>query len=182
MQFGFYIDQSRCIGCHTCAVACKDWHDVPAGPVNWRWVVTVESGRYPEVFVAYFSLSCLHCADPGCMQVCPVHAISKRHEDGIVLVDWEACLGKGACGKCKEACPYGAPQFGTGEDAKMQMCDLCIERWKEGRKPICVGACPMRALDAGPIDELEARYGVCREAPGFIYDMKSRPSVVLKAR
>jgi len=35
MQLGFYFDQTRCVGCLTCVVACKDWHDIPAGPANW---------------------------------------------------------------------------------------------------------------------------------------------------
>jgi anaerobic dimethyl sulfoxide reductase subunit B (iron-sulfur subunit) len=116
------------------------------------------------------------------MSVCPVDAISKRWEDGIVVVDQEACLGKEACGQCKEACPYEAPQFSADGGAKMQMCHLCVDRWQEGKKPICVEACPMRALDAGPLDELEARYGVLKEVPGFLYAEKNNPSVVLKAR
>ena len=37
----------------------------------------------------------------------------------------------------------------------MQKCDLCIERWTDGKKPICVDACPPHALDAGIIDELK---------------------------
>lgn len=182
MQLGFYIDQSRCTGCYTCTVACKDWHDLPAGPMNWRWVVTVENGKYPMVFVAFFTLSCLHCAEPSCMPVCPVDAISKRQKDGIVLVDHGVCLGKETCGLCKEACPYRAPQFGGVREAKMQMCHLCVDRWQEGKKPICVESCPMRALDAGPLDQLEAKYGTLKQIPGFVYDEKNRPSVVFKAR
>ena len=182
MQIGFYIDQSRCTGCHTCAIACKDWHNIPAGPVNWRWVITVEKGKYPKVFVAFISLSCLHCAEPTCISVCPTDAINKRQKDGIVEVNQEACLGKEACGLCKEACPYEAPQFSAEEDAKMQTCDLCADRWDEGKKPICVDACPMRALDAGPLDELEAKYGALKDIDGFIYAQKNRPSVVFKAR
>lgn len=181
MQLGFYIDQSRCTGCYTCTVACKDWHDIPAGPANWRWVITVEKGKYPKVFVAFHSLSCLHCAEPTCASVCPVNVISKRQKDGIVVVDQKACLGKEACGLCNEACPYGAPQFSDGE-ARMQMCDLCADRWEEGRKPICIEACPMRALDAGPIDELEAKYGALKEVAGFVYVENNKPSVVFKPR
>lgn len=182
MQLGFYIDQSRCTGCHTCTVACKDWHNIAAGPVSWRRVVTVEKGLYPTVFVAFFSLSCLHCAEPTCIPVCPADAISKRQRDGIVVVNHDACLGREACGLCKEACPYGAPQFGNEDDAKMQMCDLCADRWEEGKKPICVDACPMWALDAGPLDELEAKYGVLQEMDGFTYTQENQPSVVFKAR
>jgi len=183
MQIGFYIDQSRCIGCYTCVVACKDWHDIPAGPASWRRVITLEKGRYPKLFMAFLSVSCLHCAQPTCVPACPVNAISKRNEDGIVVVDREACLGNEQCAMfCKEACPYEAPQFGAEEEAKMQMCDLCVDRWEDGKKPVCVEACPMRALDAGPVDELEAKYGVLKEGEGFIYINKNRPSVVFKAR
>jgi len=182
MQLGFYIDQSRCTGCYTCTVACKDWHDIPAGPANWRWVVTLEKGQFPHVFAAFLSLSCLHCDQPTCISVCPADAISKRQEDGIVIVDQDACLGKDACGQCKEACPWGAPQFGVEQDAKMQKCHLCLERWQENKKPVCVEACPMRALDAGPVDELAAKYGKLREVEGFKYDEENQPSVVFKSR
>jgi anaerobic dimethyl sulfoxide reductase subunit B (iron-sulfur subunit) len=98
------------------------------------------------------------------------------------VVDKEACLGKEACGLCREACPYGAPQFSAEGEAKMQMCHLCADRWQEGRKPICVESCPMRALDAGPFDELKAKYGTLQQVPGFLYAEKNRPSVVFKAR
>lgn len=182
MQLGFYIDQSRCTGCYTCTVACKDWYDIPAGPVNWRWVVQTEKGKYPHLFIAYHSLSCLHCAEPACVGACPVNAIQKRKEDGIVVVDREACLGKDACGLCKDACPYRAPQFADEPDAKMQKCNFCLERWAEGKKPICVESCPMRALDAGPLNEMEAKYGKLRDVAGFTYDAKNKPAVVFKAR
>lgn len=182
MQIGFYIDQSRCTGCHTCEIACKDWYDIPAGPTGWRWSVTIEKGKYPKVFVAFLSLSCLHCDEPACGSVCPVNAITKRHQDGIVIVDQELCLGKEACGLCKEACPYGTPQFGTESGSKMQKCNLCADRWERGRKPICVEACPMRALDAGPVDELEKKYGAQKEVEGFTYDQSTGPCVVFKAR
>jgi len=163
-------------------VACKDWHDVPAGRVNWRWIARVEKGRFPQVFVAFNSLSCLHCAEPDCLAACPADAIHKRTEDGIVTVSQEACLGKQKCGLCLEACPYDAPQFGKTTDAKMEKCHFCIERWQEGKKPICVEACPMRALDAGPIHEIEAIYGTRQEVEGFQFDQSNKPSVIFKAR
>ena len=183
MQMGFYIDQSRCVGCYTCVIACKDWHDIPAGPASWRWVTTIEKGKYPKLFVAFFSLSCLHCAQPTCIPACPANAISKRKEDGIVVVDREVCLGNVECPMfCKDACPYGAPQFGAEEGARMQMCHLCVDRWSEGGKPICVESCPMRALDAGLLDELQDKYDDLREVEGFAYIQETRPSVVFKAR
>jgi len=182
MQLSFHFDQTRCIGCFTCAVACKDWHDVPAGPASWMRVQTIEEGEYPEPFVAFLSTACYHCAQPACLSACPVNAISKREQDGIVIVDRETCLGKEQCQFCLEVCPYSAPQFGIEPDAKMQKCDLCIERWAEGKKPICVTSCPTRALDAGPADEIKAKYGEINNAVGFDFNEKLEPSVVFKPK
>lgn len=182
MQMGFYFDQTRCTGCFTCIVACKDWNDVPAGPASWRRVITTEKGKYPNLFVAFLSTACHHCAEPACIPVCPTNAISKREADGVVVVDSELCRGKDDCSLCLDACPYDAPQFGAEENARMQMCHFCPDRLAQGKKPTCVDACPMRAMDAGSIEELKAKYSDIREAEGFVYDEKLMPSVVLKPK
>jgi len=181
MQIGFYFDQSRCTGCCTCAVACKDWHDVPAGPARLARILENESGRYPNPSLSYLFSACWHCAKPACIEACPAGAIAKREEDGIVVVDRDACLGK-ECGACLGACPYGAPQFGAEDDAKMQKCDFCLERWADKKKPVCVEACPMRALDASLLGELAGRYGNAREAEGFICSEQVSPSVVFRIK
>lgn len=181
MSLGFYFDQTRCINCFTCVVACKDWHDIPSGPASWRKVITIEHGIYPQLSVTFLSMSCYHCAEPACIAECPASAINKR-DDGIVIVDRDACLGKEACGICLNACPYGAPQFGAEENAKMQKCDLCIERWESGKPPICVAACPTRALDAAPIDKLKEKYDGELEAVGFEYHLGLKPAAVFKPK
>jgi len=183
MQKGFYFDQTRCIGCFTCIVACKDWHDVPAGPASYRRVTTIEKGHYPDVFVAFLTTSCYHCVNPACVDACPAGAITKRAEDGIVVVDREACLGGDACGMCLDACPYKAPQFGAEESPKMQKCTMCTDRWAENKNPICVDACPMRALDAGPLDELKQKYpDAIQECEGFKYSGDVKPAVLFKPK
>ncbi|MDD4859641.1 MAG: 4Fe-4S dicluster domain-containing protein [Dehalococcoidales bacterium] len=183
MQKGFYFDQSRCTGCFTCAVACKDWHDTPAGPANWIRVQALEEGKFPNTELSYLFKSCFHCAQPTCIKACPVNAITKRAEDGIVIVNRETCIGGEKCKyACRKACRYEAPQFGAEPNAKMQKCDLCLERWGENKKPICVEACPMRALDAGTMDELKAKYGSRQEAINFTYVKRMEPSVVLKSK
>ncbi len=182
MQLAFYFDQTRCTGCYTCVVACKDWHDVPAGPASWMRVTTIEKGKYPNPFVAFMAAACCHCSHPACIPACPVDAIAKRDEDGIVVVDRGLCLGKDSCQRCLEVCPYKAPQFGAEENAKMQKCDFCLERWVEGKPPICVAGCPMRALDAGPLEDLQAKYGGAHHAVGFTYKTKIRPAVVFKPK
>ena len=182
MQYGIYFDQTRCMGCFTCVVACRDWHDVPAGPASYIRLTTVEKGRYPDLFVAFLPAFCYHCQNPGCVDACPADALTKRKEDGIVTLDAEACLGKDSCGLCLEACPYDAPQFTAAENAKMQKCDLCIDRLAMDKKPICVSGCPMRALDTGPIDELKVKYKAVESAENFTYIESLKPSVVFKPK
>jgi anaerobic dimethyl sulfoxide reductase subunit B len=181
MNKGFYFDQSRCTGCLTCVIACKDWHEHEMGcePADWIKVSSKESGKYPDLSITYLVQPCYHCAQAPCIKACPVDAITKR-EDGIVTVDRGLCLGK-SCQLCMEACPYGCPQFGSEEDAPMQKCDFCIDRWAEGKKPICVDACPTRAFDAGPIEELRSIYGDVRNAEGFIYST-SGPCITFKLK
>jgi anaerobic dimethyl sulfoxide reductase subunit B (iron-sulfur subunit) len=126
--------------------------------------------------------TCYHCAQPVCVKACPVQAISKRKEDGIVVVDRDLCLGKDKCDRCLRACPYKAPQFGAEENPKMQKCDFCLDRWAEGKQPICVAGCPMRALDAGPLEAMETKYGRARQATGFKYSERIQPAVVFRPK
>ena len=178
-QMGFYFDQTRCTGCYTCAVACKDWHDIEAGPVSWMRIKAIEEGKFPELFAAYLAAPCYHCENPPCILACPADAITKWESDGIVTVDREKCLGNEECNtRCLNACPWDAPQFGLEKGAKMQKCDFCLERLEEGNQTICVEACPMFALDAGPIEELQQKYGNKTEAAGFIFSKRSKPSVM----
>ena len=97
MQIGFHIDQTRCTGCFACIVAYKDWNNVDAEPASWRRGITIEKGKYPDLFVAFLSTACYHCVEPARVSACPVGAISKRELDGVVVVDREACLGKDNC-------------------------------------------------------------------------------------
>ena len=78
-----------------------------------------------------------------------------KNEDGFVIVNEEICIG---CRYCHMACPYDAPQYDS-QKGHMTKCDGCYSRVKAGQKPICVDACPLRALDFAPIDELRAKYG-----------------------
>ncbi len=182
MQMGFLFDQTRCSGCLTCIIACKDWNDVGAGPASWRRVITIEKGKYPDLFVAFLSTACYHCMEPACISACPSGAITKREHDGVVIVIQETCLGKDSCALCLEACPYNATQFGAEKNAKMQMCNFCFDRLEVGKMPACVDACPMRALDTGPIEQLRAKYGDSRVAEGFTYYQELAPSIFFKPK
>ena len=182
-QYGFYIDQTRCIGCYACAVACKDWHDIEAGPAKWMRIKEIERGKFPDLYLAFLPFPCFHCADPACAKACPVDAIIKRESDGIVVVNRELCLGKIECGeKCLKACPWDSPQFGVEENAKMQKCNLCIDRIEKGKQTICVEACPVYALDVGPLQEISNKYETSDEVEGFKRSEKIRPSVIFKPK
>src|SRR3990172_2766350 len=109
MQRGFFLDLTRCTSCYACVVACKAHHAILDETVYWRRVTALEGGAHPHVRVANLSLSCMHCENPACRDVCPTQAIHKRSEDGLVLVDSSRCIG---CKVCGVACPYGIPQFG----------------------------------------------------------------------
>lgn len=183
MQLGFYFDQTRCTGCSACRVACKDWYDQPAGPSSWMRIGYVEKGTFPEVFVAYTVNPCFQCESPVCADACPVEAIVKRDEDGIVWVDGDKCLGNRECDeKCRKACPYDAPQFRPEPGAKMEKCNMCLERWDSDREPICVEACPTRALFAGNMEELKAKHGSITETEGFKYSARTKPAILFKPK
>lgn len=99
-----------------------------------------------------------------------------------MTVDRGACLGGDACGRCREACPYDIPQFGTHGDDRMQMCTFCADRIDAGEQPICVEACPMRALDWGLLAELREKYGAVPEVRGFAAAPDARPSILFRPR
>ena len=178
MQKAFYFDQTRCTGCNTCVVACKDWKGIKPGNMNLRRLNTVEQGSFPAMRFITLSVSCNHCEAPSCLTACPAGAITKRPEDGIVLVDRAACQNFRTC---LAVCPYGAPQFSidTDEPVKdsswqtdhpMNKCDMCVDRWQAGKKPICVDSCPQRALDAGDLTDLKKKY------PDAITDSRMLPN------
>jgi anaerobic dimethyl sulfoxide reductase subunit B (iron-sulfur subunit) len=146
-------------------------------------VFYTEKGKCPDVFVSYLIGPCWHCLEPVCVPACPAKAIMKRAEDGIVLVDSRMCLGNEECDEaCLKACPYDAPQFGPEKGSKMRKCHYCLDRFEQGKWPNCIEACPVRALDAGPLEELEKKYGTIKEAEGFKFSSRAKPAVVFKPK
>jgi anaerobic dimethyl sulfoxide reductase subunit B len=147
-QYGFYINTDRCVQCHACEVACKSWNGIEPG-IRWRRVLDVWNGQFPKVTNYTISYSCMHCATPACVEACPERAISKRVEDGIVIINSAKCVG---CRTCASACPFDIPQY--GRNGVMQKCNLCLERLDQGKQPSCVATCPGEALRFGTIENL----------------------------
>lgn len=157
-QYAFYFDGSRCTGCKTCEFACKDYYDLNT-EVQYRKVYECTGGETKAdengcftttCFSYYVSMSCNHCDDPACTKVCPTGAMHKDAETGLVSVDADKCVG---CGYCHMACPYNAPKVDR-EKGHSVKCDGCAERVKQGEQPICVRACPARALEFGPVEDM----------------------------
>ncbi len=175
-QLGLVIDLNVCVGCHACVTNCKSWNTSgSAGPLAdlmaygeepsgtfFNRVQSYEIGQFPSTQTLHFPKSCLHCEDPPCVPVCPTGASYKRKEDGIVLVDFDKCIG---CKYCAWACPYGAREL----DEKAQVmtkCTLCVDRIynedlpESERKPSCVIACPTNARLFGDVNDPESEVGM----------------------
>ncbi|MDG6994865.1 MAG: 4Fe-4S dicluster domain-containing protein [Nitrososphaerota archaeon] len=191
-RYGMVIDLSRCVGCDTCAVGCKVENNEPIG-IWWNRVLTVggnyidqPTGDFPNVQMHYLPLACQHCENAPCVKVCPVAATYKRESDGLVLVDYNRCIG---CRYCMAACPYGVrtfnwgtpqhmPNFATGYQADhydptsssrrlvytserprgvVEKCSFCVQRVDNGVEPFCVQVCPQGARIFGDLDDSSSK-------------------------
>jgi Fe-S-cluster-containing dehydrogenase component len=171
-KLGLVIDLDTCVGCHACAVNCKEWNtgghsaplpdDNPFGAdASGVWFNRVHSYEYGEAGnsrTVNFPRSCLHCENAACVEVCPTGASYKREEDGIVLVNEEICIG---CKLCSWACPYGAREY-DHDAGVMKKCTLCIDRiYNENldevdRVPACVSTCPSNARHFGDLGDVNS--------------------------
>lgn len=179
-RYVMVADLRRCVGCQTCTAACRDANATPPG-VQWRRVLDMEVGTYPDVQRAFVPVGCMHCADPPCMAVCPSTATRKR-DDGIVTIDYDLCIG---CAYCAVACPYQARykvdivRYAYGDDpmepeAKRHdprrvgvstKCNFCVDKIDAGiakgltpgidpeATPVCVNSCIADALHFGDIED-----------------------------
>ena len=181
-QLALVIDLNTCVGCHACVTSCKEWNaSGDAGPMVDRnpygaeptgtffnRVQTFEVGEFPNTQTVHFPKSCLHCEDPPCVPVCPTGASYKRPEDGIVLVDYDKCIG---CEYCSWACPYGAREIDEQQKV-MKKCTLCVDRIydeslpERDRKPVCVLSCPTSARIFGDIHDPESEASLAINAAG----------------
>ena len=142
LEYAITFDPDRCVDCHGCEIACKNWRERPLG-IFCRRIVTIWQREESMPRLCHASVACMHCVDPACVKVCPVHAISKN-ADGIVLVNEEICVG---CRACKKACPFDVPQFPEAGRGRMVKCDLCFGRYDmAAEQPPCVTSCPTHAL------------------------------------
>ncbi len=150
-RYAFVIDPRRCIDCRACLVACRAEWNVPLGHTRiWVHDGGVK-GTFPDLYREFVPHQCHHCADPWCVQACPTGATYQR-EDGIVMIDEEACIG---CGLCVNACPYGA-RFRNPETGKAEKCSACFHRVDQGELPACVATCVGGARMFGDLNDPES--------------------------
>ncbi len=178
-RWAMVADLRRCVGCQTCTAACKVTNATLPG-VQWRRVLDMEFGEYPDVRRVFVPVGCQHCDEPPCVEACPSTATKKR-ADGIVTMDYALCIG---CAYCAVSCPYQARYrtshavyaYGEAieseelmhEEGRMAVatkCTFCVERIDEGlarrlipgvdpeATPACVNACIAKAMTFGDLDD-----------------------------
>jgi phenylacetyl-CoA:acceptor oxidoreductase 27-kDa subunit len=181
IRWGMVIDLRRCVGCGACAVVCGRTNRVSTN--LWRRVVDCGVSGPPERKRACLPMSCMHCDDPPCLEVCPTRATFKR-PNGIVDIDEEVCIG---CGYCILACPYGARAIIFNRDYDLEeevisesgvtnsqrvnhigvctKCNFCLPRVENGiakgmrpgidqeASPACVINCSAKALYFGNLED-----------------------------
>ena len=193
-RWGMVVDLNRCVGCQTCTIACKHTNDTPPG-VQWRRVIDVETGTFPDVERIFLVTGCQHCAEPPCVPVCPSGATLQR-ADGLVTMDYDLCIG---CGYCAVACPYQARTIAHeqnwyyGEEtvqevavahedriAVAQKCTFCVEKVDEAKEkgltpgvdlevtPACAASCIAEALTFGDFNDPDSNVStLTRDGPSF---------------
>jgi len=152
----FLIDTTRCTGCRSCQVACKQWNQMKAeettffngegyqNPPNLSENTLTaikfrDYWKYGKNEFAFHKEMCMHCNDPACVSVCPVSAFIKTPE-GPVIYDAKRCIG---CRFCMIACPFGVPKYQWSKGLPLVVkCSGCYSRVKEGLIPACAKACP----------------------------------------
>jgi molybdopterin-containing oxidoreductase family iron-sulfur binding subunit len=189
------IDLDRCTACGACVLACKSENNIPAvgareaargRDIAWMEIVPEVEGAYPDVRMRFLPRPCMHCDNPPCIKVCPVHATYKDPEGAVAQI-FERCIG---CRFCMAACPYNAKFFNwskygsarereglTNPDVSIRSCGVvekctfCHHRLLQARDraraegrdlaagdyvPACAESCPTRAIMFGDLDDPES--------------------------
>lgn len=164
---GFLVDTSKCIGCRSCQVACKQWNKLEADktanlgstenprdltPALYNRIRFIEKESSGQTVWQFLNQRCMHCGDAGCIKVCPSPGALYRTKEGSVVFNKEKCI---ACKYCVSACPFNIPRYDS--DDKIAKCHLCHDRIAAGLSPACAKACPTQALQFGNRNDLIAK-------------------------
>ena len=170
-RWGFSVDLKRCIGCYGCVEACKTENGTPP-QIFWMKVYKRDMNESKASW-PFLPTRCNHCESAPCVTACPTGA-SHQRGDGIVLVDYDQCIG---CQACIIACPYQANSLWFHSEGyygkeltpyeeqvydvvhrkgTVQKCTFCYHRLDKGMEPACVETCPTDALMCGDLDDPES--------------------------
>lgn len=186
---GMLYDATVCIGCKACVSACKEHNDMPPehssverlhdDPLDLSSKTLNIIKLYTEGNAgvkdretngySYIKRHCMHCIDPACASACPVSALAKNQENGVVEYNKKACLG---CRYCQIACPFEIPKFEWDEAfPQIRKCQLCSHRIAKGSYSACCEFCPTGASIFGKVTDLldEGRRRLALQ-PGTYYE------------
>jgi len=176
-HLGMLYDNTRCVGCKSCEVACKRANGMPvetdaAGiydaprDLSEKTLNIIKLYKGPDG-LAYVKRQCMHCADPSCVSGCPTSALNKDPKTGIVTYEPDACCG---CRYCQMNCPFNIPKFEFNDFyGQIKKCELCrTTNLASKGQPACTEACPNNAVVFGTVEHLleEARRRL-KESPGL---------------
>lgn len=182
--YGILYDSSICIGCQACEKACAKAHDLPEPEDEPEAGVLRKTSENQRCVLNNYETSeglvsvrnqCMHCNEPACVAACLTQAMQKTKE-GPVIWREDKCMG---CRYCMLSCPFDVPKFEYGSaNPKIHKCDMCYDRIKEGKQPVCVETCG-DALFFGTRRELiaEARKRIAEWPEMYIDDIYGEHTV-----
>ncbi len=195
---GLLISPELCIGCRGCQTACKSWNQLPGQKTKNTGTAQNPPDLTPSLFNIiryvetpsekdalrwlFVSRRCMHCADAGCIKICPAPGALYKTKEGAVAYDKEKCIG---CKLCVAGCPFDVPRY--DEKGKVAKCHLCFDRIAEGLSPACAKTCTTGAIKFGERDSLvdmakKAGYGkvygeMDLDGLGTLYAFKDAPKL-----
>ncbi len=174
--YGILYDSTRCAGCQTCEAVCAEANGLPAPTAVIEAGVIRKTDELHRTVVnayntskgeAYLKKQCMHCNEPACTAACLTQAMYKTRE-GAVIWRGDKCMG---CRYCMVSCPFDVPKFEYhSANPKIEKCNMCFDRTKEGKIPACVENCPAEALIYGKRRDLikEARKRIVENPDQYI--------------
>jgi len=179
-QYAFEVNLDSCSGCKACVSACHSLNGLEENE-TWRDVGLVVGKEEGRAYQQTVTTACHHCAEPGCLEGCPVLAYEKESDTGIVRHLDDQCIG---CQYCTMKCPYDVPKY-SDRLGIVRKCDMCHDRLEVGEAPACVQACPHEAIKITLVDIEQVIHEAVpgsRMLPGAYDSSYTRPTTRYQTR